>query len=163
MVHWIDTSKGELVDNTLVGQRPRHAEFSPDGKTLWVSSELGGTVTILDVATRQPIKTLSFEIKGIKADQIQPVGIRLSPDGKRAYIALGPANHVAVVDAQSYETLDTLLVGRRVWHMEISPDGKRLFTSNGVSGDVSVINLADLSVVKSIKVGRYPWGVAIVP
>ncbi len=45
MVHWIDTDKRLLVDNTLVDSRPRHAEFDKSGKKLWVSAEIGGTVS----------------------------------------------------------------------------------------------------------------------
>ena len=88
---------------------------------------------------------------------------KLTADGRYAFVALGPANHVAVVDAKTYEVLDYLLVGRRVWHLEFTPDGKRLLTTNGVSGDVSVIDVDSLKVTKSIKVGRYPWGVVTLP
>ncbi|HYH20838.1 MAG TPA: PQQ-dependent catabolism-associated beta-propeller protein, partial [Azospirillum sp.] len=163
MAHWYDVEKGAVVDNTLVDQRPRHAEFTKDGKFLWVSSEIGGTVTVIDVATRQPVKTIGFEIKGIHKDRIQPVGVKLTADGKTAFVALGPANHVAVVDTATFRVTDYLLVGRRVWHMGFTPDEALMLTTNGVSGDVSVIDVPARKVVKTIKVGRYPWGVAIAP
>ncbi|MCY1545154.1 PQQ-dependent catabolism-associated beta-propeller protein [compost metagenome] len=163
MLHWIDTSNQTLVDNTLVDQRPRHVEFDADGKRLWASAEIGGTVSVIDVASRQIEKVLTFQIKGVHPDKVQPVGVKLSADGKYAFVALGPANHVAVVDAKTYEVLDYLLVGRRVWHMAFTPDQKQLLTTNGVSGDVSVIDMQSLKVTKSIKVGRYPWGVVITP
>ena len=108
-------------------------------------------------------KVLTFQIKGVHPDKVQPVGVKLSADGKLAFIALGPANHVAVVDAHSYKILDYLLVGRRVWHMAFTPDQKQLLTTNGVSGDVSIIDVDSLKVSKSIKVGRYPWGVVVTP
>jgi len=159
MLHWIDTETHELVDNTLVDQRPRHVEFTKTGDILWASSEIGGTVSVINVADREIIKKLTFKIRGVHPDKVQPVGVKLSADGKYAFVALGPSNHVAVVDAKTYEVLEYLLVGRRVWHMEFTPDQKYLLTTNGVSGDVSVIDVADLKVIKSIKVGRYPWGV----
>ncbi len=163
MLHWIDTESNELVDNTLVGQRPRHVEFTKDGALLWASSEIGGTVAVVNVADRQIIKTLEFKIPGVHRDRIQPVGIKLTDDGRYAFVALGPANHVAVVDAQSYEILDYLLVGRRVWHLEFDRQGALLLTSNGVSGDVTVIDVEKLKPIKTIKVGRYPWGIAVAP
>ena len=53
MVHWIDTATtNAVVDNTLVGQRPRYARFTADDKLLWVTSEIGGTVAVIDVASR---------------------------------------------------------------------------------------------------------------
>ena len=144
MLHWIDTATNQLVDNTLVDQRPRHVEFDKDGKRLWASAEIGGTVTVLDVDSRQVLKVLNFAIKGVHPDKVQPVGVKLTDDGKYAFVALGPANHVAVVDAKTYEILDYLLVGRRVWHLALTPDQKRLLTTNGVSGDVSVIDVDSL-------------------
>ncbi|MDX1801206.1 MAG: YVTN family beta-propeller repeat protein [Marinobacter sp.] len=163
MLHWIDTATYKITKNFVVDQRPRHVEFSKDGKTLWASSEIGGTVTIVDTDALKEIKKLSFHIRGVNPDKIQPVGIALTSDGRYAFVALGPANHVAVVDARTYEILDYLLVGKRVWHMAFNHDESLLLTTNGVSGDVSVIDVNDLNVTKSIKVGRYPWGVVVVP
>ncbi len=163
MVHWIDTAKKQIFANTLVGQRPRHAEFSHDGKQLWVSSEVGGQVQVLDVATQSLIKELHFAIGGVSADLIQPVGIRLTADGSMAFVALGPANHVAVVDTKSFAIKRYILVGARVWHLEFTDNEKMIFSVNGASGDVTAIDVARLEAVKSIKVGRYPWGAAYHP
>lgn len=89
------------------------------------------------------------------------MGIRFSADGKLAFVALGPANRVAVVDADTKKVKKYLLVGQRVWQLELTPDGKYLVTTNGVSNDVSVIDVEALKVIKSIAVGSFPWGVAI--
>ena len=163
MVHWIDTSTYELVDNTLVDQRPRHVEFNKDDTVLWASSEIGGTVSVIDVASRQITKNISFKIKGVHPDKILPVGVELSDDGKYAYVALGPANHIAVVNTKTLEVEDYILVGRRVWHMAFNEDQSLLLATNGISGDVSVVDLSKRKAIKSIKVGRYPWGVAVKP
>ncbi|WP_067864610.1 YVTN family beta-propeller repeat protein [Neptuniibacter marinus] len=163
MVHWIDTVKHELIDNTLVDQRPRHVEFSKDSKVLWASAEIGATVSVIDTTSRKIIKKITFEIKGVHRDKVQPVGVKLSDDGRYAFVALGPANHVAVVNAKTYEVEDYILVGRRVWHMEFNQDQSLLLATNGISGDVSVIDVSKMKAIKSIKVGRYPWGVAIKP
>jgi len=163
MVHWIDTEKHELVDNTLVDQRPRHVEFSKDSKLLWASAEIGATVSVIDTATRQIIKKITFEIKGVHKDKVQPVGVKLSDDGRYAFVALGPANHVAVVNAKTYEVEDYILVGRRVWHMTFHEDQGLLLATNGISGDVSVIDVNKMKAIKTIKVGRYPWGVVVKP
>jgi len=102
---------------------------------------------------------IGFEIPGIRAEAIQPVGVRVTRDGKTAFVALGPANRVEVVDAKTYEVEDYLLVGQRVWQLAFSPDEKLLFTTNGVSNDVSVIDVEKLKVIKSITVERFPWGI----
>lgn len=163
MAHWIDAQSLEIIDNSLVDQRPRHAEFDKEGKRLWVSAEIGGTVSVFDVGNHQEIAKIPFAIKGIHRDRVQPVGIRLSSDGRYAFVALGPANHIAVVEAKTFEVIKYILVGRRVWHMAFTPDQKKLLTTNGISGDVTVIDIEDLKAIKSIKVGRFPWGVAVRP
>lgn len=113
-------------------------------------------MTILEVASRKVLKTLNFQIKGVHPDKVQPVGVKLSADGKYGFVALGPANHVAVIDAKTFEILDYLLVGRRVWQMAFTPDQKQLLATNGVSGDVSVIDVDSLKVIKSVKSGVIP-------
>ena len=92
-------------------------------------------------------------------EALQPVGIRVTADGKKAYVALGPANRVAVVDTATWEVKDYLLVGQRVWQLAFSPDEKFLYTTNGNSNDISVIDVATDKVVKSVQVGEQPWGV----
>jgi PQQ-dependent catabolism-associated beta-propeller protein len=163
MAHFIDTTTHEITDNVLVDSRPRFAEFTADGKQVWVTSEIGGTVSVIDIASHQVIKTIGFEVPGVTKEAIQPVGVRVTKDGKLAFVALGPANRVAVIDAQTFEVKDYLLVGQRVWQLAFNADQSRLFTTNGISNDISVIDIAELEVIKSITVGNQPWGVAVMP
>lgn len=164
MAHFINTETLEIEANVLVDTRPRVAQFTEDGNEVWVSAEIGGTVAVIDTATKEIKTRITFEVRGLPPETIQPVGIKLSTDGtNKAYIALGPSARVAVVDMTSFEVEDYMLVGPRVWNLAFSPDQKRLFTTNGVSGDVSVIDLEKQRVIKSIKVGRLPWGVVVRP
>ena len=142
MAHFIDTATRQIVANVLVDARPRFAEFKRDGSELWVSSEIGGTVSVIDPVKHAVTGKINFEIPGLRAEAIQPVGIGITRDGKTAFVALGPANRVAVVDAATHEVTKYLLVGQRVWHMAFTPDEKYLLTTNGVSNDVSVIDVA---------------------
>jgi YVTN family beta-propeller protein len=126
-----------------------------------VTSEVAGVVTVIDTKTRKIIKTIGFAVPGVQPEQIQPVGVRITKDGAKAFVALGPANRVAVIDAKTLEVEKYLLVGQRVWQLAFTPDEKLLFATNGNSNDVSVIDVPSLTVVKSIPVGTAPWGVAI--
>jgi PQQ-dependent catabolism-associated beta-propeller protein len=161
MAHFIDADTLEITDNVLVDQRPRFAEWTSDDAEIWVSSEIGGTVSVIDNATRELKHTITFAIPGVPDEAIQPVGVAITKDRSKAFVALGPANRVAVIDAQTYEVEEYLLVGQRVWQLAFSPDQTMLVSTNGVSNDISVIDVADLAVVKSVTVGQLPWGVAI--
>jgi PQQ-dependent catabolism-associated beta-propeller protein len=163
MVHVIDAASYRLLGSVLVDARPRSAQFTPDGKTIWASSELRGTVSVIDVATRKITGKVTFAVPGISREAIQAVGVVLTRDGTRAYVALGPANRVAEVDVKTLQVTRYYLVGQRVWQLALSSDEKRLYTANGNSGDVSVIDLDAHEVIKSIRVGRSPWGVAVAP
>jgi PQQ-dependent catabolism-associated beta-propeller protein len=163
MAHFISTETNKTFDNVLVDSRPRVAEFNTAGDQLWVSSEIGGTVSVIDPKTRKIIDKVTFEIPGITPEAIQPVGVRITKDGKLAFVALGPSNRVAVVDTKTRKVIKYLLVGQRVWQLAFTPDDKLLLTTNGTSNDVSVIDVEKLKVIKSIKTGRYPWGVVVAP
>ncbi len=126
-----------------------------------MTSEVAGVVSVIDAKTRKIIKVIGFAIPGVQPEHIQPVGVRVTKDGTKAFVALGPANRVAVIDAKTLEVEKYLLVGQRVWQLAFTPDEKQLFVTNGNSNDVSVIDVASLTVVKSIPVGTAPWGVAI--
>jgi YVTN family beta-propeller protein len=128
---------------------------------VWVSSEIGGTVSVVDPQKFEIKKKIGFEIPGMRKEAVQPVGIGITKDGKWAFVALGPANRVAVINATTYAVQKYLLVGQRVWQMAFTPDEKLLFVTNGVSNDVSVIDVASQRVIKSIPVGELPWGVTI--
>jgi PQQ-dependent catabolism-associated beta-propeller protein len=163
MAHFIDTESHQVVANVLVDARPRVAEFKQDGSELWVSAEIGGTVSIIDPVKREVRTKIKFNVPGLRSEAIQPVGVRITKDGKTGFVALGPANRVAVVNGTTHEVQRYLLVGQRVWQLAFTPDEKYLLATNGVTNDVSVIDVAALKVVKSIQVGEMPWGVAVAP
>ena len=163
MAHFIDTETLDIVENVLVDARPRVAMFTPNDEEVWVSSEIGGTVKVINPKSKEVTHTIGFEIPGVNEESIQPVGVRHTNDGKYTFVALGPANRVAVIDQKTKEIIKYLLVGQRVWQLAFSTDQKTLLSTNGVSNDVSFINVEKLKVEKSVKVGRFPWGVVISP
>ena len=99
----------------------------------------------------------------MQPENIQPVGVRVTKDGTKAFVARGPANRVAGIDAKTFGMEKYRLVGQRVWQLAFTPDEALLFVTNGNSNDVSVIDVPNLKVIKSIPVGTAPWGVSISP
>jgi PQQ-dependent catabolism-associated beta-propeller protein len=165
MAHFIDAASYEITHNVLVDQRPRYAEFTRDGTKLYVSSEIGGTVSVIDMTAAEPsvMKKITFEVPGVLPEWLQPVGVKITADDSRVFVALGPANRVAVIDGRTDEVIDYLLVGQRVWQMAFTPDEAFLITTNGNSNDVSIIDVKAEKVVKSVQVGEQPWGVVVAP
>jgi YVTN family beta-propeller protein len=163
MAHVIDTTSFKLIANVLVDTRPRAVLYEDSGKRFWVTSEVGGTLAVIDAATYKVTKKIGFEIEGVRSELIQPLGIRFSKDGKRGFVALGRANRIAVIDVESLVVTNYILVGQRPWHMELSPDGSKLYAANGLTNDVTIVDVPTLRAEKSVPVGRLPWGIAIKP
>ncbi|SFU19695.1 YVTN family beta-propeller repeat protein [Sedimentitalea nanhaiensis] len=165
MAHFISTGDYQIKHNVLVDQRPRYAQYTADGTRLFVSSEIGGTVTAMDIApdgTPSVIGKIKFAVPGVLPEWLQPVGVKITHDGRRVFVALGPANRVAVVDGATLEVLDYILVGQRVWQLSFTPDEQFLLTTNGNSNDITVIDVKKEKAIKSVQVGQQPWGVAII-
>ncbi|MFK7751818.1 MAG: PQQ-dependent catabolism-associated beta-propeller protein [Sedimentitalea sp.] len=165
MAHFISTEDYKIKHNVLVDQRPRYAVYTDDGTRLFVTSEIGGTVTAMDIApdgTPTVVGKITFEVPGVLPEWLQPVGAKITADGTRLFVALGPANRVAVIDAQSLEVLRYILVGQRVWQLGFTPDQKYLLTTNGNSNDITVIDVAAEKALRSIQVGQQPWGVVAI-
>ena len=162
LVHVIDVAGGKVVKNVKVGKRPRRMAFTPDGKELWVSNELDASVSIIATDTHTVTDTLKFQVKGARSEDITPVGIQISRDGKRAFVALGRANHVAFVDVPTRKVTQLVLVGKRAWNVTLDKAEARLYVVNGLSDDVTVVDVAAAKAIKSIPVGRVPYGLVVV-
>ena len=112
--------------------------------------------------SKNPSANLSCEWIG-NASGARPGGgdPGLLRDGTRACVALGRANHVAVVDVKTRTVEDYILVGRRAWGLALTRDEKLLYVANGLSDDISIIDVDRLKVLKSVPVGQVPYGILI--
>ena len=162
LVHVIDLASGKVTKNIPVGKRPRRFALTPDGSQLWVTNELDASVSVIDTKALTVVGTVKFAVKGARAADITPVGITIARDGKRAFVGLGKANHVAFVDVASRKTTDLVLVGKRAWGVALDKAQTTLYVVNGLSDDLSIVDVASAKATKTIKVGRVPHTVVLV-
>lgn len=159
MVHVIDVASRKVVKNIAVGQRPRRFLLTP--AQLWVSNELGASVSLIGLADHAVQGTIAFRPPGMRAEDVTPVGMALAPDGRTAYVGLGRANHVAVVDVASRQVRGYVLVGKRAWGLALSRDGRRLYVANGLSDDLTIVDTEGMKAVKTVRAGRTPHSVVV--
>ena len=157
----IDPWKRKILNEILVGNRPRRGIFVNNGTEYWVSNELSGTVSVIDTFKQEIRKTINFSVDGIRDQQITPVDFAYAVKKNLVFVTLGNANHVAAVDATSYEIKKYILAGKRVWGADISTDEKELIVTNGNSDDISIIDVERFVTVKDIPVGKTPHTVRI--
>lgn len=152
----IDAHSYAAVTHFKVNGRPRSVAFLSRGGIGFIPSESAGELNVIDSVGAKVLKTLTLPSGS------RPMRVQLSPDEARLYVSNGRAGTISVLDAHSYELLDTIKVGTRPWGLGVSPDGKFLFAANGPSNDVSVVDLQTNKEVSRIKAGSSPWGIAIV-
>lgn len=156
-VHVIDTESWKLKANIKVGKRPRRFAVLEDKNELWVTSELDASLSIIDTQTNKVKQVIRFEPQGFRREDITPVGITMTRNGKTAYVALGRSNHIAIINIKERKIEDYVLVGERAWNITLNHDESLLLVVNGLSDDISIIDTKKRKVIKSVAVGRVPY------
>ena len=65
-----------------------------------------------------------------------PQDIRISPDGKRFYVADMMADGIFVIDGESFKEIDFIKTGKGTHGLYPSRDGKKLYVANrGIEQD----------------------------
>lgn len=153
----LDADDGTVIATVPVGLRPRDAVFAPDGLRAFVSAELAHSIAVIDVMSHAVVATIDLDATA------KPVGMVITSDNKRLYVANGRGKTVSAIDLSTFEVIDSVEVGPRVWGIALSEDERFLYTANGTSDDVTVLDTESMAVVTRIKVGETPWGVVIGP
>ena len=159
IVHVFDGRTYEPIKRIITNLRPRR--LAVRDKELWVSSEMGSRVEIFDIASFEKIDEIIFAPRGFRSEQLTPVDIIFDHSQKNAFVALGSANHVVIVDAIEREVTKYILVGRRPWGLALTPNGKQIFVLNGLSDDVTIIDINSGRPVRTSRTGLVPHSVEI--
>ena len=160
VVHVFDGHTYAPIQRIITSLRPRRLAIR--GNELWVSSEMGSRVELFDINTLTKMDEIVFSPRGFRSEQLTPVDILFDESQTTAFIALGSANHVVLVDAEEREILKYILVGRRPWGLGITPDGEHLFVLNGLSDDVTIIDIEAQRPIRSSRTGLVPHAVEII-
>ena len=155
------------------GETSRPAQV-PSGPRLYVTNERSGDLTVIDIATRQPIATVPLGKR--------PRGIRATADGKTLYIALSgspfappgidektlpppdrSADGIGVFDTTTMKLVRVIAAGTDPEQLSLSKDGARLYVANEDAATASVVEIASGTIVTVVKVGVEPEGVETSP
>ena len=153
-----------------------HADFSIDGRYALFTCEFEGSVAKIDLVNRSVVGYLKLSMPSTRFKQVPTIGpinptdteicsstkgmpqdIRISPDGKRFYIADMEADGVHVVDGESFKKIGFIATGVAAHGIYPSRDGKQFYVSNRGShkihggrhgkGSVTVIDIASEKIV----------------
>jgi YVTN family beta-propeller protein len=150
-----------------------HADFSADGRFAIFTCEFDGTVAKVDLADRKVLGYLKLQMPQTRfkegstaadplteictAQKGMPQDIRISPDGKRFYIADMHADGVHVIDGDAFKQIGFIPTGLGAHGLYPSRDGTKLYVANRSThkihgkgkgpGSVSVIDFATGKVI----------------
>jgi len=143
----------ETVIHTGIGTEG--FDISPDGRELWSAAAEGGTVSIIDLATKKLVQTLDARVP--RANRL-----KFTPDGKYVFVSMlvSDGGNVAIFDVATRREVKRLGLGRGAGGILMQPDGSRAYVSCSPDNYVAVIDLKTLKEVGRINTDRGPDGLA---
>jgi YVTN family beta-propeller protein len=158
----VDTSTNSQVTSIAVGANcvclsPDSIAIAPDIGRVYVTNEVGKSVSVIDVISNTVVNTIP-----VGGD---PTAIVASRDGTRVYVLHGEAPAaVAAIDTATDAVVGlTSLPTAQARGMALTPDGARLYVSASTANRVIVVSTPAMSVMATIPVGSFPLGVDISP
>jgi YVTN family beta-propeller protein len=115
----------------------------PDGNKLYVTNSydnsLSVTATDSNTVTKVPVVGQN------------PVGVAVTPDGSKVYVAnqLSP-DTVSVINARTNAFVATVTVGQNPIGVAVTPDGKNVYVTNEGNNTVSVIATDTKTIVATV-------------
>ncbi len=126
------------------------------GQTLFVAGATANRVAVLDVASMQITRNIAVPDP--------PLGLALSRDGSRLYVACAaPASTVCVVEVGEGKIVRQILVGHTAMAPVLSPDQQTLYVCNRFENDIACIDLVAGREFRRIRVAREPVAAAVTP
>lgn len=100
----LDPKTGAVLRHIITGRGAHNFQASPDGKTLYVSNRVAGTISVLDADT--------LAVTGVIRAPGGPDDMMFSPDGSQIWVTGRWRASVDVIEAGSGELKATVPVGR---------------------------------------------------
>lgn len=147
----IDLAKAEAVRTIDLGEyrRPHGLAYLPDGIRLLVTAEVNEALLIVDVAEGRVVHALETGQKGSHM-------VKVSPEGKRAYVANVGSGTVSVMNLVTGACIRTIPTGAGAEGLDVSPSGEELWVGNNQAHSVSIIDTRSLAVVETIPCAAVP-------
>ncbi len=150
------TAHAESVSQTINvnSGNSRGVAISPDGLFAYVTSELDGTLTKVDLSTNSVVSTFTVGS--------EPYSVAITPNGTYALVTNSGGNSVSKINLSTNEVVNIAL-GTFAMDVSIDPTGAFAYVTEFYANKVSKINLSTNTVVARLSVGGGPREIAITP
>jgi DNA-binding beta-propeller fold protein YncE len=154
----IDQHSGRIVRHFAVGRLPQHVTPSWDLKTLWVTNDLGNSLTPIDPRTSRP---------GTPIPVTDPYNLYFTADGRRAIVVAEAHRELDFREPHSMVLRRALPVPTcpGVDHLDFTADGRRALVSCEFGGSLIEVDLVRERVLRTLplKAGAMPQDVKLAP
>lgn len=148
----LDLEKREFVRDLQVSTQTEGVAVAPDGGTVWVGSNNGHTVSVVDTKSWSVVA----KIEGLG----MPYRIGISPDGKTAVFCDAGQNKIWIADVATRKLTGEVGPLDSPRGVKIAPDNRTVYvTLAGTANAVTAIDLVDRKVKWTAPVGTAPDGV----
>ena len=146
-VYIVDTQTRQVIQTVQVGFAPNAFEVHPDGRIIYISAFLGGTVSEVDMFTGTVLRT--FTVGGTPQD------MAVTRSGKRLYVA-NEAGYLNEIDLQTGQQAPTIPLAGGGFGVGITPDENQAYVSIPSQGLVQIFNLQARRLAQTLAVGGEP-------
>jgi YVTN family beta-propeller protein len=137
-----------------VGRGAEGFDVSPDGKEIWAANAGDGTISIVNLASKKVIATLTgANVSGANR-------LKFTPDGKLVFVSTLSGPDVAIFDAGTRKEVKRIPVGRGAAGIQMQPDGARAFVACTPDDYVAIIDIKSMKVTGHLDAGKQPDGMA---
>lgn len=154
----ISQRTGRIVDHFAVGTQPQHVVPSWDLRTLWVTNDLGNSLTPIDAHTGA---------HGSPVPVLDPYNLYFTADGRRAIVVAEAHRQLDFRDPHTMRLHKSLQVPNcaGVDHMDYTANGRVALVSCEFAGRMIVVDLVRERLIKSIdlKASAMPQDVKLSP
>ncbi|MBI2266365.1 MAG: beta-propeller fold lactonase family protein [Armatimonadetes bacterium] len=109
------------------------------------------------------VNGFSGQVAGTYLVQAMPMGLAVTPDGRKLFVANFNSASVTVIDTASRTIVETIRVGLSPSRIAIRPNGATAYVTNRNSNSISVIDVNSNRRIGDIPVGQGPVGIAVTP
>ncbi len=167
-----------LGKQITVAPHPFGLALSPDGKTIITANSGVGPFSIsiiTDYNTATPAMKQIPETLNLEKGLLEAVfmGLAISPDNKKVYVAGGQQNKIFVFDLTTNKKLAEIPCNSSfdesdyndgyIGDLVLNKDGSRLYAVDQIGFRMLVVDTKTNKLIHNVKTGRYPFGIALSP
>ncbi len=142
----IDIATATIVASIDLGpnSRPHSVVFLPDSRRAVATMQDSDQLALLDLEVQRVLRTYPT---GAREGHM----VRLSPDGKRAYVtSRGGEGTLSVIYLDEDRPPDVIVTGLGAEGIDVTPDGSEIWVANRSAESVSIVDAQSLEIIETL-------------